>query len=338
VTDLRRLARRVVRPRFASVSLPAFRDAVGADVRWLPQNLTLIGRGDGGWIVHTEGDRVAERLWALLRYLGRFTPDLPPRWWMVCSTWDGWRERTEFARTYRWVEVSGEPAREWHAPAGEIPMLSATQPWVGCFAAHVGDPSAVLFPEAHYLIRGFYRSLFRAVERDRTPWETKTDRAIFCGTAHGDPENLLDHPRINAAHPRALLRDVVARQGLPVDVHLDRAVDRREQMRHKLVLDVDGRVRTFDAWAWKLASGSVVMSQESIWETWFTREFTAWEHFVPVANDFGDLAEKLEWCRAHDDECRAIAARAGERVAEVYDPRSVAVAVAATLRERLATS
>lgn len=35
-----------------------------------------------------------------------------------------------------------------------------------------------------------------------------------------------------------------------------------------------------------------------------------WKHFVPVKEDFSDLVEKLEWARANDDACRAMAARA----------------------------
>jgi hypothetical protein len=72
-----------------------------------------------------------------------------------------------------------------------------------------------------------------------------------------------------------------------------------------------------------------------MWETWFTRQFSPWEHFVPLANDLSDLGEKIEWCRAHDAECRDIASRATARAEVVYGGFAVATAAAAVLRERL---
>ena len=37
-----------------------------------------------------------------------------------------------------------------------------------------------------------------------------------------------------------------------------------------------------------------------------------WEHYVPCADDYGDLIEKIEWCRAHRPQCVQIGNRAGQ--------------------------
>ena len=108
-------------------------------------------------------------------------------------------------------------------------------------------------------------------------------------------------------------------------------------MTYRWILDVDGFARTWDAWAWKMASGSVVLSPASPWESTFTREFAPWEHYVPLANDFSDLAARLAWCREHDDECRRIAQAARARAIEVYEPASVAADLARRLAKRLAS-
>src|SRR5512136_2367623 len=84
-----------------------------------------------------------------------------------------------------------------------------------------------------------------------------------------------------------------------------------------------------------MQSGSVVLSTASPWETFFTRMFEPWTHFVPIANDFADLAEKLDWCRAHDDECRDMARRARQHAESVYRPEYVGRVVARQWRSLL---
>jgi hypothetical protein len=101
---------------------------------------------------------------------------------------------------------------------------------------------------------------------------------------------------------------------------------------------VDGWARTWDAWAWKLASGSTVLSPASNLATFFTELFEPWEHFVPVAADFSDLPERLEWCRGHDSECREMARRGRARVAEVYRPAWAGARLARALGERLSAA
>ena len=58
---------------------------------------------------------------------------------------------------------------------------------------------------------------------------------------------------------------------------------------------------------------------------------------MPVANDCSDLAEKLDWCRANDAECQAVAGRAQQQAALVFEINAAAERVVTRLRERLAT-
>ncbi len=174
---------------------------------------------------------------------------------------------------------------------GNVCLIGCTSA-VGCFGAHIGDPSAVLWPDPHYLVRQHYAPLFADVVANDTPWEERHQRGV--------------------------------------DVHLGRGVAMAEQLRYRYLLDVDGFTRTWDAWAWKMMSGSVVLSPALPWESYFSRQFEPWEHFVPVANDFSDLGRRLEWCREHDAECREIAERARRHAVVVYAPETVARIVAET--------
>jgi hypothetical protein len=111
---------------------------------------------------------------------------------------------------------------------------------------------------------------------------------------------------------------------MPVDVHLGNEIPRSEQLKYKYILDVDGFARTWDAWAWKTRSGSVILSQDSLWDSFFTRLFQAWVHYVPIANDFSDLQEKLRWCTEHDSDCMHMAQESAHRAREAYSSANVA--------------
>jgi tetratricopeptide (TPR) repeat protein len=83
--------------------------------------------------------------------------------------------------------------------------------------------------------------------------------------------------------------------------------------KYRFLLDIDG---VANAWGFfeKLLLGACVLKISSPFEQWFYSEISEWQHFVPVKHDMSDLIEKIEWCRQHEDEARAIAER-GQRFA-----------------------
>lgn len=300
-----------LRPSPREVSLERFSRELGADVAVPAPTTCLLGFSapEAEWLVSgflEGGGHGRERLDPLVRFLDRYVrPHLATgSFWMYLDHWDAWRETTA---------------------SEELPALPPSRPWVACYGARRGDPTALLVPEAHYLASHHYRPRFTRLALERVPWRFKRGRAIFAGGDHG--------PATGGTTPRRRLRG--AAHGLPIDVRLGQSVSRRAQIAYKYLLDVDGWVRTWDAWAWKLASGSVVLSPASDWTTFFTELFEPWEHFVPVAEDFSNLEDRLAWCLAHDDECRAIARRARARVGEVYRPEWAGARLAAALREKL---
>jgi hypothetical protein len=321
----------------ANVSADAFREGFGADFIVLPYTTCLLGWSERRreWLVHgflDGGGHSRERLDALTRFFDRYVRRHLEyaSFWFFFNHWDAWREGAEYSSEFRWTPASTGigSVEEWQLGPGEIPILSRSRAWVTCFGAHRDDPSALLLPEAHYLSGRYYRPLLARVSLERVRWDAKRPRAIFAGSDHG--------PAIDGATPRQRLRSLVASQALPVDVHLGAIVTRRAQIAYKYLLDVDGWVRTWDGWAWKLASGSVVLSPASNWTTFFTELFEPWEHFVPVAHDFSDLGEQLAWCGGHDRECQDIARRARARLAEVYCPTWVGARLATSLQHEVA--
>jgi hypothetical protein len=324
--------------RAREVSRAEFAAEFDAQVEVLPPTTCLLGFSARrrAWLVHgfaADAPHGRERLDPLTRFLDRF---VRPRlgvasFWFFLNHWDGWREGAPYGERYRWVAATEGigHVHDWKLGAGEIPILSPTRWWVACYGAHRGDPSAVLLPEPHYLARGCYRPLRARLWLERRPWRTRAQGAVFAGGDHG-------YDRAGVVRSRRRARELAESGELPLVVHIGRGMSRRAQLAYRYLLDLDGSVRTWDGWAWKLLSGSTVLSPESIWTTFFTELFEPWRHYVPLAPDLSDLAARLAWCKEHDDECRRIAMRARRRALEVYEPRWVGERLATRLRERLA--
>lgn len=51
-----------------------------------------------------------------------------------------------------------------------------------------------------------------------------------------------------------------------------------------------------------LAGDSVVLKQDSIYYEHFYNELRPWEHYIPISADLGDLLDKIQWAREHDEE------------------------------------
>lgn len=331
--------------RYRLVSVAQFTRKFACDIVTLPDNIVLLGWSDdeARWLCAPEGVArdwaFVTRVPATLAFLRQHVvPILPPGpfWSLLCFS-DGWRERIAYSDTYRRVEASGlEGQREWQGAPGEIPVLSRERSWLACYGAHRHDPSALLLPDAHYLARQHFQPLFEEIRAQRIPWQDKRDRAIYCGGNHGECANYFPPMPAGRPHPRQYLHQLATAANLPIDVQLDQAVPLRPQLACKYILDADGYARTWDAWAWKMQSGSVVLSVDSPWQSFFTRAFEPWRHFVPVANDFADLGEKIDWCRQHDDQCRVMAEAAQRRAEEVYRVEQAARVVAEEWQARLA--
>lgn len=59
-----------------------------------------------------------------------------------------------------------------------------------------------------------------------------------------------------------------------------------------------------------LHSGRPLFYQDRQWHEYWFFETKPFVHYIPVKEDFSDLAEKLEWANAHPTECATIASNA----------------------------
>lgn len=82
-----------------------------------------------------------------------------------------------------------------------------------------------------------------------------------------------------------------------------------QQSQYKYIVHVDGHVSAFRL-SLELSSGSVLLIAESKYRLWFRKQLKEYVHYVPVKADLSNLFEQIRWCRAHDAECKQIAANA----------------------------
>lgn len=135
---------------------------------------------------------------------------------------------------------------------------------------------------------------------DTAPDEWKLDAGITEWNTR--PRKIRNEPFLRTIEVEALKLSLVPR------------MSSEEQSTYKYILNLDGHVSAFRL-TLELHMGSVVLLQDytpgmTNYRTWVHRLLQPYQHYVPVKRDLSDLMEQIDWCRAHDDECRQIAANA----------------------------
>lgn len=74
------------------------------------------------------------------------------------------------------------------------------------------------------------------------------------------------------------------------------------------------------AFPWLAQTQCLILRQDVPWDVCYSAAFQPWQHFVPVAADFGDLPEKLAWARANPRACQDIIARANQTASILAQP------------------
>jgi hypothetical protein len=140
--------------------------------------------------------------------------------------------------------------------------------------------------------------------------------------------NFTNFPDTDAA--RALRREVEAMVG-PAAPELRH----EEFVRYRYLISVDGTLTPWATTPLRMLTGSVVLMQRG-WEQYFMVALEPWRHYVPLRDDFGDLAERHAWLEAHPAEARAIALAGRAFAEEVMTPARIddfAVSVLARCRD-----
>jgi len=92
-----------------------------------------------------------------------------------------------------------------------------------------------------------------------------------------------------------------------------------QQLQYKYVVSIDGNDKASDL-NWKLASNSVVFMKPPVVESWLMEGLLKpWVHYVPLADDFSDLNQKLIWAENNLDKCLQIIRNANMWMGQFLD-------------------
>lgn len=195
-----------------------------------------------------------------------------------------------------------------------------------------GGHAAVLIPDYGFLASDGYGHLRRWADDNDRNWDSRSTTVLWRGATSGaglisSPEMAEDQliPRVQLCLRAKSIAgtDVrianIAQSDTP---ELDRErlsqagimgerVPVEAWAGHKFAIDIDGNTNSFGTMLSRLILGCCVLkvSSPQDWRQWYCDSVEPWVHFVPIKSDLSDLAEKIEWCREHDQECREIAVR-----------------------------
>jgi len=155
---------------------------------------------------------------------------------------------------------------------------------------------------------------------DQTPFEAKKDVAIWRGATTG-PRHDYERRSWERVHQRpALVRrspqwsnNAHIDIGVTKYVHnvLDRwgtvpSLSMRQMLDYKMLIVAEGNdVAT--SLKWMLMATSAVIMPRPTKASWLMEDMLVpWQHYIPVAQDFHDLPNKVDWCLKHLEACKTI--------------------------------
>ncbi|MFZ2102205.1 MAG: glycosyl transferase family 90 [Oricola sp.] len=211
----------------------------------------------------------------------------------------------------------------------KVNFSDGEKPSQAMFAPSSADPSHILVPDPHFFIHRGFERLRAFAETNRQPWlerspvirwrggNTGHGRYVFSDQAKYDPTVL---GRLRMILISKTIENFDASFVNVVDLlwmeHVLRfhgcfgsPIRETDWINDRYAVDIDGYTNTWTNFLVRLHLGCCVLKIDSQfgYRQWYYDRITPWEHFVPVKSDMSDLAQKIDWVRAHPSEAEAIA-------------------------------
>jgi hypothetical protein len=271
------------------------------DIVTLPTYLYAIGLQGGAYYFYSENEKlIGGHRNSESDFLERLLKDInKDSIYFIVNTSDAYSERMPVPEEPVEYYLAGKDQFKGKAEISEpdphkYPLLHSKK-YVLCFSKRKFDPYSIVIPNPYHL-NGTIDARLKEVEENRIPWEQKKPLAVWRGTLTNGGENGL----------RTKFVELVNSGKLPLVDYSASPMSVGEMAKYKYQIDLDGWANAWDGLVWKLASGSVVLKHESVWEQMYYKWLKPGVHYVPVKADLSDLAEKIQWCVDHDAECKKI--------------------------------
>jgi hypothetical protein len=213
-----------------------------------------------------------------------------------------------------------------------ITLSDGDRPGAALYAPSTCLPDQVALPDPYFFLNDGFRWAARHAEENDVSWSGRSGEVVWRGMSSGpglfEPAAALATPQLMAQR----LALCVAAKGMPgVDIALSdynrpdfRAdllptygllrppVEERSWIGRKFAVDVDGWSNTWSNLIVRMHFGCCVLKVASRqgFRQWYYDRLRPWEHYVPVAADLSDLAERIDWVRSNDAEASRIGANA----------------------------
>jgi hypothetical protein len=198
--------------------------------------------------------------------------------------------------------------------------------------SNVNDHTTVLIPDAHYIRENGYQEKKEEIDKNRKPYQERKSFCTWRGNLNnGSVQNFIE-PTDKSLNPRHYFQKLYQEGRFPKVEFENKDTPIKDQIQYKMILDIDGWSATWSAMVWKMYSGSVLLKVKSKWKQWYHHRLEPWVHYVPVANDFSDLNDKIEWCLHNERACIDITENAKRFVVEHLNWEQVKKDTLATVR------
>lgn len=299
------------------ISRRLFNTTFNSDVVILPKNIFAVGVRKGNVYIYSESYEYLYMIELTIKHLVSvaLTKNLYKEFYFLICAFDGYMENHYYsernqAKQIGDVELNGVHTLTMSNPF-EYAKLHKESYVLG--QSNLKDVSFTInVPDRYYFYLNRYNE-YRSIHMG-IPFLSKKAQIVFGSQPRGTKYNFIKRqdidmsPRQYFNSPAVVKDNIVCPDWIP----------RKDMIQYRYILDIDGNASTWDATAWKLNSGSVIMKSESAWTQWFYNKYKTWTHFVPVNEDFSDIQEKFKWCESHPDECQQMINNCKALFQEVY--------------------
>jgi hypothetical protein len=187
---------------------------------------------------------------------------------------------------------------------GSFPIFHKKK-WILTQCAKKNVPYVEPIPDRYFFHMNYYKG-YQGIGKG-IPFTEKVSKIVYAGKYENGSvykHNFVNRRDIDKNQRIYLFEDAKSPNLVG---NIDFYISMEDQIEYKYILDIDGVTATWDAKAWKLASGSVLFLTESSWRHWYQDLLVPWVNHISIKDDFSNLDEMFEWCENHPQECVKIA-------------------------------